>query len=259
MKVLVVEGRSGPTDHIAGRLSSAGHEVIRAATREAAKSFLHALEPEVMVLVAMPFREWHPELLSELQAWERTPYTVAVTAPEHSHLIALLEAGADTCCTYPITEGYLEAQVQAVGRRVSAPAAEPPIPEVVTVRELTVDNARYQVSYAGARLALTPAEFRILASLARRPGRVVPTETLSIEALGTTTEAKKAKDVLRVHVRRIRNKIREAGGSSDYIWNIRGVGYMLERRASGRSRRRSAEGAEAVPAEAEAPMEAEEC
>jgi DNA-binding response OmpR family regulator len=112
----------------------------------------------------------------------------------------------------------------------------------VTIRELTVDNARYQVAYAGTRLALTPAEFRILASLARRPGRVVPTETLSGEALGSPPGVRQAKDVLRVHVRRIRNKIREAGGSTDYIWNIRGVGYMLERRtSSGRALRRGAE------------------
>jgi DNA-binding response OmpR family regulator len=146
-------------------------------------------------------------------------------------------------------EGYLEAQVAALGRRAATPAPEAPIQEIVTVRELTVDNARYQVAYAGIRLALTPAEFRILASLARRPGRVVPTDTLSTEALGSSQGARQAKDVLRVHVRRIRSKIREAGGSTDYIWNIRGVGYMLERRSGGgRARRRGSDTDDADPA-----------
>lgn len=249
MRVLVVEGGQAPTDDVVRRLSSQ-HDVIRGATREGAKSLLHALEPQVVVLVAVPYQEWHPELLSELQSWERTPETIAVATSDRLERITLLEAGADVCCSYPLEDGYLEAQVDALGRRATAPMAESPIPEVVTVRELTVDNARYQVTYAGTRLALTPAEFRILACLARRPGRVVPTETLSTEALGNSAGAKQAKDVLRVHVRRIRNKIREAGGSSDYIWNIRGVGYMLERRAaSGRSRRRAAEGVE--PAESD--------
>ena len=249
MRVLVVEGGQGPTDDIVRRLS-AQHDVIRGATREGAKSLLHALEPQLMVLVAIPFQEWHPELLSELQSWERTPESVAVAGADRIERITLLEAGADACCAYPLEDGVLEAQVAALGRRGNAPRTESPIPEVVTIRELTVDNARYQVTYAGTRLALTPAEFRILACLARRPGRVVPTETLSTEALGSSTGQKQAKDVLRVHVRRIRNKIREAGGSSDYIWNIRGVGYMLERRAS-RARRLAAENEEGDELEAD--------
>jgi two-component system response regulator PrrA len=232
MRVLVIDGRQGPSDEIAQKLVAAGHEVIRSPQRERAKETIFAYEPQVVVVVALPFQDWHPELLSELQGWEHTPYSVAVAAPEPPDLIALLESGADACCAYPLAAGFLEAQVLAVGRRASVARAEQPIPEIVTIRELTVDNARYQVAFAGTRLALTPAEFRILASLARRPGRVVPTETLSTEALGSAPGPRQAKDVLRVHVRRIRNKIHEAGGSSDYIWNIRGVGYMLERRAA---------------------------
>jgi DNA-binding response OmpR family regulator len=239
MRVLIIDGRPGPTEEISGRLTSAGHEIIRNPHRESAKETIFAYEPQVVVLVAVPFQAWHLELLSELQGWEHTPYTVAIAAPEVSNLVGLLEAGADACCDYPSPAGYLEAQLLAVGRRAAVARAEQPIPEIVTIRELTVDNARYQVAFAGTRLALTPAEFRILASLARRPGRVVPTETLSTEALGSAPGPRQAKDVLRVHVRRIRNKIHEAGGSEDYIWNIRGVGYMLERRASsGRGGRR---------------------
>ena len=206
-------------------------------------AFLRAMEPQILALVALPFEVWQPELLGELQSWERTPYILGIAESNPAQLVTLLEAGADACCVYPLEAGLLEAQVLALGRRALAPAPEGPIPEIVTVRELTVDNARYQVSYAGTRLALTPAEFRILACLARRPGRVVATETLSSEALGSSTGGKQVKDVLRVHVRRIRNKIREAGGSTDYVWNIRGVGYMLERRAtSSRARRRAADG-----------------
>jgi DNA-binding response OmpR family regulator len=232
MRVLVVDGKPGPTEELAQRLSAADHEVIRSPHRESVKETIFAYEPQVVVVVAVPSQGWHLELLGELQGWEHTPYTVVLTPPEDPNAIGLLEAGADVCCDYPSPAGYFEAQVAAVGRRAAVARAEQPIPEIVTIRELTVDNARYQVSFAGSRLALTPAEFRILASLARRPGRVVPTDTLSTEALGSAPGPRQAKDVLRVHVRRIRNKIHEAGGSADYIWNIRGVGYMLERRAS---------------------------
>ncbi len=195
VRILVIAGDGPPTDEVTRLLTAAEHEVISADTREGAKSFLHALEPPLLVLVAVPYQPWQAELLVELHGWERTPYIVVVTGPETANIVTLLEAGADACCAYPLAPRLLEAQVLALGRRGLAPMPDGPIPEIVTIRELTVDNARYQVSYAGKRLALTPAEFRILACLARRPGRVVATETLSSEALGNSTGGKQVKDV----------------------------------------------------------------
>jgi DNA-binding response OmpR family regulator len=233
VNLLVIEGRRGPTDEISERLTKSGEQVVGTASRENALSTIHAREPELIILVALPFQSWQPKLLEDLQKWERTPYVVAIAGPEPEELVSLLEAGADAVCPYPTAAGVIEAQVTAIARRAAAEYPERPIQEVVTVRELTVDNGRYQASYAGIRLSVTPAEFRILSSLARRPGKVVPTDTLSLEALGNPAGGQAAKDTLKVHVRRIRNKIRDAGGTGDYIWNIRGVGYMLERRAPG--------------------------
>jgi DNA-binding response OmpR family regulator len=233
VKVVVIEGRRGATDAIAGRLQAAGHEVFRGGSRDNAKVVIHAREPQVVVIVAVPLHLWQLQLLGDLLTWERTPYSLAIAESSGEDFPSMLMAGADAICPYPPPPDLFEAQLAALGRRASAPPKEPPIPEVVTVRELTIDNARYQATFAGTRLSVTPAEFRILASLARRPGKVVPTDTLSVEALGNSDGGRAARDTLKVHVRRIRNKIRDVGGTPDYIWNIRGVGYMLERRASG--------------------------
>ncbi len=236
MNVVVVEGRRGPTDQIVTILREAEHQVYRGATRDTAKNVIHAREPQMLVVVAVPFSPWQAQLLGDLLTWEHTPYSLAITQPVPENQAMLLRYGADAVAEYPLERDLVEAQVMALGRRATVPLTEPPIPEVVTVRDLTVDNARYQAMFAGTKLNVTPAEFRILASLARRPGKVVPTDTLSVEALGNSEGGQAAKDTLKVHVRRIRNKIREAGGSTDYIWNIRGVGYMLERRAPGPGR-----------------------
>jgi len=233
VKVVVIEGRRGATDAVTGRLEASGHEVFRGASRDNAKVVIHAREPQVVVVVAVPLHLWQLQLLGDLLTWERTPYSLAVGEAAGDDFPTLLAAGADAVCPYPPPADLFEGQLSALARRASAPPQEPPIPEVVTVRDLTVDNARYQATFAGTRLNVTPAEFRILASLARRPGKVVPTDTLSIEALGNSDGGRGARDTLKVHVRRIRNKIRDVGGTPDYIWNIRGVGYMLERRASG--------------------------
>jgi DNA-binding response OmpR family regulator len=236
LNVVVVEGRRGPTDQVVSLLREAEHQVYRGATRDTARSMIHAREPQMLVVVAVPYLPWQSQLLGDLLTWEHTPYALAVAEGVPENLATLLRYGADAVVEYPLVSELFEAQVIALARRAAVPPAEPPIPEVVTIRDLTVDNARYQAMFAGQKLNVTPAEFRILASLARRPGKVVPTDTLSVEALGNTEGGQAAKDTLKVHVRRIRNKIREAGGSPDYIWNIRGVGYMLERRAPGPGR-----------------------
>jgi DNA-binding response OmpR family regulator len=233
VKVVVIEGRRGATDAIAGRLQAEGHEVFRGGSRDNAKMIIHARDPQVLIVVAVPLHLWHLQLLGDLLTWERTPFSLAVGDAGGDDFPALLNAGADAVCPYPPPPELFEAEMTALGRRATAPTQEPPIPEVVTVRELTIDNARYQASFSGTRLNVTPAEFRILASLARRPGKVVPTDTLSVEALGNSDGGRAARDTLKVHVRRIRNKIRDVGGTPDYIWNIRGVGYMLERRSAG--------------------------
>jgi DNA-binding response OmpR family regulator len=233
LKVVVIEGRRGPTDELILILQQNGCEVFRGASRDNAKVLIHAREPQVVIVIALPLHPWQLLLLGDLLTWEHTPYSLAVAGADGRDFAALLGAGADAVCPYPPPPKLFEAQLMALARRAHAPPEEPPIPEVVSVRDLTIDNARYQASFAGNRLSVTPAEFRILASLARRPGKVVATGTLAVEALGNADGGRGARDTLKVHVRRIRNKIREVGGTPDYIWNIRGVGYMLERRAPG--------------------------
>ena len=230
MKVLVVEGDARATQEVVTALERSAQEVVRGLNRDDAKQLIHTHDGQLVVLVAVPFQSWQLQLLRELRGWDRPPYTL-VTALENADLIALLEAGADVACLHPAPEGLLDAHLRAFVRRKDQSAQEVAVPEVIQIRDLSIDNARYEVRFAMTQLPVTPAEFRILAALGRRPGKVVPTSALFREALGYDVSPQQAKDILKVHVRRIRNKIREAGGSTDYIWNIRGFGYLLERRS----------------------------
>lgn len=233
MKVLVVEGDARATEDAVAALERTGQEIVRGLMRDDAKQTIHAHDGQFVALVAVPFQSWQLQILRDLRGWEHPPYCLTA-AMEDADLVALLEAGADAGCLYPLSDGLFEAQIRAMVRRADKTAGEPLVPEVIRIRDLLIDNARYEVRFTDAPLPVTPAEFRILAALGRRPGKVVPTTTLFREALGYDVSAQQAKDILKVHVRRIRNKIRDAGGSTDYIWNIRGFGYLLERRSQQR-------------------------
>ncbi len=103
-------------------------------------------------------------------------------------------------------------------------------PHRVTVRNVTVDFERCEVTVEGQPVALTPTEFRILAYLAGRPGRVVAHADLFREVHGYEASEQEAKDILKVHIWRLRNKLNAAGAEPNLIVNVRGFGYLLERR-----------------------------
>ena len=76
-------------------------------------------------------------------------------------------------------------------------------------------------------LQLTGAEFRILAILMRRAGRVVSREDLTREALGREhTAFDRSVDT---HVSNLRKKLGPVGDRGTPIRNVRGAGYLLER------------------------------
>ena len=52
------------------------------------------------------------------------------------------------------------------------------------------------------------------------------------QAHGYEVSGQEAKDILKVHIWRLRNKLIAAGPDCDIIRNVRGFGYLVDRRAS---------------------------
>jgi DNA-binding response OmpR family regulator len=107
---------------------------------------------------------------------------------------------------------------------------------MVSVRGITIDLERREVRLGGRPLALTPTEFRILALLARKRG-VVPHGELFHEIHAYEVSEQEAKDTLKVHIWRLRAKLAGVVPDSNLIVNVRGFGYLLERRARDRAAR----------------------
>ena len=93
--------------------------------------------------------------------------------------------------------------------------------------EIIVDLQKHIATLHGQLLNLTPTEFRLLACLMRKADQVLSCQELVREVQNYDCNEREARDIIRVHVRRLRQKIEPDPANPQYILNVRGVGYMF--------------------------------
>ncbi len=101
-------------------------------------------------------------------------------------------------------------------------------PSVLQHGAIQVDLARHTVTFNGRLLKLTPIQFDLLAHLVAQAPRVVSTQELVTHLYTHGTLLAEDSDVIRTHVYRIRQTIKEAGGDAEFIRTIRGIGFALQ-------------------------------
>jgi DNA-binding response OmpR family regulator len=93
--------------------------------------------------------------------------------------------------------------------------------------DLIVDYMRHLITLDGELLELSPTEFDLLAYLVSEAPRVVAPQELVREVQGYEAEPWEAKETVRYHIYRIRQKIKAATGRKDVLRTVRGVGYTI--------------------------------
>src|SRR5947208_3356739 len=159
------------------------------------------------------------EVCRELRAGERTrsvPILMLTAKSEETDQVVGFSMGADDYVTKPFSVKVLLQRVKALQRRVES-AAEPG--DVVEHLGVRIDRVRHLATVDGAKLDLTPTEFRLLECLLRQPGRAFTRPQLMDVAIGEQIVLERTIDV---HIKTLRKKL---GGESEYIETVRGVGY----------------------------------
>jgi len=135
-----------------------------------------------------------------------------------------LQIGADDYVTKPFSPRELSARVAAVLRRYTDGAR--PAGRLVS-GDLLVDFERHEVRYKNEAVGLTAAEFKLIAVMARNPGRVFTRLQLMDSAFGETYEGYDR--TIDAHIKNMRQKLSKIGGDADNpVITVRGVGYKLE-------------------------------
>jgi two-component system phosphate regulon response regulator PhoB len=167
------------------------------------------------------------EVCRRLKADARTrsiPIVMLTARGDATDIVAGLELGAADYLTKPISPRILLAHIRAVLRRAEDALSG----SAIRIKALSIHPGRHEVLLEGQRLALTATEFRILLSLAKRPGWVFTRQQLLNAARdngAVETEHFISERAIDVHIVSLRRKLGQTAG---YIETVRGVGYRLQ-------------------------------
>ena len=165
------------------------------------------------------------EVCRRIRERHRVPILMLTARGDEADRVVGLELGADDYVPKPFSPRELLARLRAVLRR-SQPDQ---LAGALAVRDMVIDPAARTVRKGPLSIELTGLEFDILLALARRPGRVVPRESLLDQA--GRSEVTVSDRTVDVHVSHLRRKLGDDPRAPRLIKTVRGVGYVLAREA----------------------------
>ncbi len=202
-------------------LRSAGYRVERAGDGRRGLELWRAASPDLLLLdLGLPELDG-TQLLRTVRSEATVPVVILTARAEEADELEGLGLGADDYLVKPVSAERLLAHLRAVLRRSRPEAADGA--EVLRSGPLEIDLYRVEARLGGRPVDLTPGEFRLLAHLARTPGRAVSRGELYEAALPDGEGYDRAVDV---HVANLRRKLRDAG-APELVETVRGVGYRL--------------------------------
>lgn len=221
-RILVADDEPDVLNLVTLNMKNAGFNVIKAEDGLAALQQARETNPALIILDLML-----PEMsglevckvLKKESATAQIPIIMLTAKAEEIDRIVGLELGADDYITKPFSPRELILRVKSVLRRVSA-AGEPS--DHLALGEIKVDRSRYEVLVKGQPIEFTATEFKLLALLMERRGRVQSRDTLLNDVWGY--ESLIDTRTVDTHIRRLREKL---GEEADCIETIRGFGYRI--------------------------------
>jgi two-component system, OmpR family, copper resistance phosphate regulon response regulator CusR len=225
VKILVIEDEPKAAEYLRQGLSESGYAVEVAHN---GTDGLHAAatgDHDMVILdVMLPGIDGFA-VLSALRTSRQVPVLMLTARGKTDDKVRGFDLGADDYLVKPFQFPELLARVRALLKRGQPQAADP----VLRVGDLEIDAVRHRATREGQRIDLTAKEFALLSLLAQRNGEVL--SRTQIASLVWDIHFDSDSNVVEVAMRRLRAKVDDPFADK-LIHTVRGVGYVLERRAA---------------------------
>ncbi|MCX7885911.1 MAG: winged helix-turn-helix domain-containing protein [Verrucomicrobiae bacterium] len=219
--VLIIEDEPDALDLVVYHFKKAGYHTLTARDGASGLTKARDLLPALVVLDLMLPQMDGTEVCKRLKADPRTahiPIIMLTAKAEEVDRILGLELGADDYVTKPFSPRELVLRAKKILER--AKGVKPL--ERLTHGDLVVDLAKHEVTCKGRVVELTATEFKLLATLMERRGRVQTRDRLLTDVWGY--EGQVDTRTVDTHIRRLREKLGKLG---ELIETVRGVGYRF--------------------------------
>jgi two-component system OmpR family response regulator len=218
--LLVVDDEAMILELLSGSLRLAGFEVLTAASGAEAVQAAASGRPDLVLLdVMMPDGDGFETLRRMRSGGAEVPVIFLTARDEVSDRVRGFAVGGDDYVTKPFSLEELLGRIRAVLKRTRADAPG----SRLRVADLELDEDVHEVRRAGAVIALTPTEYRLLRFLMVNAGRVVSKDQILHQVWEHDPAG--AGSVVEPCLSYLRRKVDQ--GQPKLIHTVRGFGYVL--------------------------------
>jgi DNA-binding response OmpR family regulator len=189
---------------------------------EAAKQ----ISPETVIIMLTA----HGTLESAISAMRRGAFDYLLKPASVPEIIAAVQRGlshrAQMLRQHDLV-GLMQRAIHELQSAAGAEPVQPPSDRFIRLRGIHLDMQRHIASAQDQLLDLTLTEFKMLAYLMEHSDQVISPRELVSAVQGYDADEHEARAIVRVHIRRLRQKIEPDPDQPQYVLNVRGVGYLF--------------------------------
>ncbi len=223
-KILIIEDEVKIARTIRLYLEQEGYQVSAIHDGALALLALRNERPDLVLLDLMLPNVDGREICRQIRHESAVPIIMLTARSEESDKLVGLELGADDYITKPFSPREVVARVRAVLRRTRGLVQPSPL---LRLGKLEIDLAQRSVIFNEIMLDLTPFEYDLLVTMAKRPGQVFTRLQLLESTQSVAYEGYERS--IDQHIKNLRAKLQDEARNPTYIHTVFGVGYRFAR------------------------------
>ncbi len=227
MNILVLDDEKEIADLVELYLKVEGYNILKFYNSKDALNIINKEKIDLAILDVMIDNVDGFEICKIIREKNLNFPIIMLTAKiEDKDKITGLTLGADDYITKPFNPFELIARVKSALRRYTSYNDKKENENQIEINGLNIDEKKHKCTLYEKEIDFTPIEFDILLYLAKRRGQVVSSEELFEKVW--KEKYFDSNNTVMVHIRRIREKLKENTKNPKFIKTVWGVGYKMD-------------------------------